>query len=119
MNDVSADGKKVWIEALRSVPSLTIRVVQNCFAERSTTASSQMAGLSPRAHMAALRADRALAMRWAFGSVVADIARVMVQFPFVGCSVREKKKPAGKRRDHSGPDPGKTVNTESWSGPRR
>jgi hypothetical protein len=39
-----------------------------------------MAGLSPRAHMAALRADRAVDMRRAFGSVLAHAVWDMVCF---------------------------------------
>src|ERR1039458_1953818 len=75
------------------------RAMQKCLrsASRSTTASSAMAGLSPRADMAALRAKRAVVIRCAFGLEVSDRAFDDIGcFPFVVEVSTRKEKPAGK-----------------------
>src|ERR1017187_3741792 len=65
---------------------------------RAITASPEMAGLSPRAHIAALIADRAVATRRSLGSALADVMRDMVLFPFVVVQyAKEKAGPEGRR----------------------
>src|SRR5580698_4380552 len=58
------------------------RAMQKCLrsARRSITASSAMAGWSPRADMAALRAERAVAMRCALESESEDGEEFMACF---------------------------------------
>src|ERR1035437_521746 len=83
-----------WVSAMRLQAEKSIcRAKQKCLRSkrRSMTASSQMAGLGPRAHMAAPRADRAVATRRAFGSAVADVMRDMVLFPFVVVQYAKRK----------------------------
>src|ERR1017187_1089114 len=83
-----------WVSAMRLQAEKSIcRAKQKCLRSerRSMTASSQIAGLSPRAHIAALRADRAVATRRALGSGLADIMRDMVCFLSWLFSTRKEK----------------------------
>jgi hypothetical protein len=71
-----------------------------------------MAGWSPRADMAALRADRAVAMRCAFGSESEGVLEFMVCF-LSGLRQNAEMK-AGRKS--GGVTARGTANPDSWSG---
>src|ERR1035437_2012044 len=90
-----------WVSAMRLQDAKSMRrATDKCLrsTSRAITASSQMSGLSPRAHIAALRADRAVATRRALGIGLADVMRYMALFPFVVVQYAKRKAgPEGRR----------------------